>query len=181
MAEPAPYLKTREWVVIIVYISLMAAITLVTQVIVPKHRPEASQIHLIQDNQIEASISGAVEKPGLYSLKRGSTTQDLIALAKPLRNAQISKINLHAKLTQGRHIKIPSLETVCLRIEGAVEVPLTLAVAKGTKLKELFDCVAFTETADTRALLKERVVRDGETVVIPEKKRKTREKYCKKT
>jgi protein involved in polysaccharide export with SLBB domain len=160
---------------------MILAITLVTQVLVPWHQPKFDELHIIRDNMIDVSISGAVESPGMYRIKRGSMVKDLVALATPLKEANITKVNLTTRLTQGRHVKIPLIETVTIRIDGAVEVPITIKVVKGTKLKELFDCVAFTETAETKALLKERAIRDGETVTIPEKKKKAREKYCKKT
>lgn len=181
MTSSQEFLKTREWIIVILYCGLMLTLTLITQVIIPKERPKLQLEHQLKSNLIEVSIAGAVESPGLYKVVKGSAIQDLIALAKPLPSADVSKIKLATRLVQGRHIKVPEFEMVTIRIEGEVETPVTIKVVKGTKLKDLFDVVAFTETANQNALLKNRPARDGETVKIPKKKGKTREKYCKKT
>lgn len=181
MTPTTEFLKTREWVIVIFYLAMMFTITLITQVIVPKERPTHQIEHVLRSNMIDVSITGAVEAPGLYKVPKGSTIKDLLALAKPLTKANISKIKLGTHLSQGRHVRIPEREMVTVRIEGEVEESVTIKVEKGTKLKELFDFVAFTETANPNALLKNRPARDGETIKIPKKRGKTGEKYCKKT
>lgn len=176
MNESTEYLKTREWIIIIFYCGTMLFITLLTQILVPSEKPNSHHIHYPQPSTIEVSISGAVETPGIYKVEKGAQVQDLIALAKPLSNANLSKLKMTTVLAPGRHIKIPQIETVTVRIEGAVESPTTIKIVKGTKLKELIDEVTLLENADKRALLKQRPARDGETIIIPEKKGKSKRK-----
>lgn len=154
--EASPYLKTREWIIVILYCGILAAITLVSQVLVPRERPELIYEHQIKSPFIEVSIAGAVEFPGIYSLPKGSITSDLIKKAKPLPNADLTKLKWTARLLPGKHVRIPFIEMVTVRIEGEVVEPITIKTEKGTELKQLFDIVAFTDFADKTSLMKKK-------------------------
>ncbi len=181
METSKPYLKTREWIIVILYCGVLAAITLVTQICVPAQKPLSGGYHVLKSSEIEVSIEGAVKRPGIYILDRTSLVKNLLALAVVTNEADLSKVNLNSKLRQGRHLKIPKKERVTVRIEGEVEDPVTLTAEKGIKVKDLVAHVNFTERAESKVLLKKRIVKDGETITVPAKKSKNREKYCKKT
>lgn len=53
---------------------------------------------------VEVTIEGALEHPGVYRVKKGSTVQEAIALAKPLETANLRRIKLDSKITRRRKI-----------------------------------------------------------------------------
>lgn len=175
MAQGGAFIRTREWLVIILYTTLVGAITLITQFLVPLSEPRDGKLHELIKTTLDVSVSGAVAKPDIYILKKGATIGDLLAKAEVLAEADISKIKLTTRLTQGRHIHVPKLEKVTIRIEGEVESPITMTVAKGTRLKDLFGRVHLKKEGDPMSLMKQRTARDGETITI------RRKKDCKKT
>ena len=132
MDEEKTFIKTREWLIVILYATVVGTITLITQFLVPLSEPDEGALHQLAPNTLDASVSGAVARPEIYSLPKGAKVADLLAAAEVLPEADLSKIRLASRLTQGRHIHVPLQEKVSVRIEGEVEAPVTMTVAKGT-------------------------------------------------
>ncbi len=58
--------------------------------------------------QITVHISGAVEKPGVYSMKMGSRVQDGVNRAVSLADADLQGLNLAAALKDGQKLVVPA-------------------------------------------------------------------------
>ncbi|WP_227767565.1 helix-hairpin-helix domain-containing protein [Zhaonella formicivorans] len=69
--------------------------------------------------EILVHISGAVEKPGVYSLKSGSRVNDAVFLAVPLAEADLDALNLAAPLVDGQKIPVPKKGEAPPQIAGA--------------------------------------------------------------
>jgi competence protein ComEA len=50
---------------------------------------------------------GAVDHPGVYQLPQGARVADVLALAAPLPKADLTSINLAARLTDGQQVVVP--------------------------------------------------------------------------
>lgn len=57
---------------------------------------------------IMVKVEGAVEFPGSYRVKRGSSLKEAIEMARPLARANLSKLSLKAPLTKKMRIFVPS-------------------------------------------------------------------------
>lgn len=62
--------------------------------------------HYIVDQFIEVKIEGEVEFPGTFRVKRGTCVQDVIEQAKPLLEANMSRLKLTSKVRHGQTIKV---------------------------------------------------------------------------
>lgn len=57
---------------------------------------------------VTVHVTGAVEKPGVYTLEEGKRIDDAVKLAVPLAKADLGMINLAAVLQDGRQIYVPA-------------------------------------------------------------------------
>ncbi|MBC7324017.1 MAG: ComEA family DNA-binding protein [Moorella sp. (in: Bacteria)] len=57
--------------------------------------------------EILVHVAGAVEKPGVYRLPRGSRVHDAVALAQALPEADLDALNLAAPLADGQKVTVP--------------------------------------------------------------------------
>lgn len=121
--------------------------------------------HHIVDPEIAVFIEGEVEHPGHYRIKRGSTIHDLILLAIPSPDADLSHIKLENKLRKSHVVKIPS-KYVTVYLEGAVIVPGPVKLLKGARLQDLISMVQFQEGADIEKLRRKRRLKDKEVITV---------------
>ena len=70
-------------------------------------QPVAEQV---QEIKITVCVSGAVAKPGLYEVTKGSRAQQVIELAGGVTDeADMDRVNLAQLCKDGGHIKVPRL------------------------------------------------------------------------
>jgi hypothetical protein len=55
---------------------------------------------------VEISIKGAVAKPGVYQVKKGTLVQEVLQMADPLPTANLKKIKQDSKIIRRRTIDI---------------------------------------------------------------------------
>lgn len=84
-------------------------------------------------------VDGAVVKPGVYRLREDARVETAIAAAGGLASdADQSRINLAAKVTDGQKIYIPKIgESVSSSIDGSVSRLININVATQAELEEL--------------------------------------------
>ena len=56
---------------------------------------------------VVVDIAGAVRRPGVYRLPSGARVLDAVKRARPLPSADVSAVNLAARLTDGEQVVIP--------------------------------------------------------------------------
>jgi competence protein ComEA len=56
---------------------------------------------------VVVDVSGAVRRPGVYRLPAGARVQDAVRRARPGPKADVSTVNLAARLTDGEQIVVP--------------------------------------------------------------------------
>lgn len=104
-----PKLPVHEWIAVAFAIFLLF---LVTAIIWIKDSTDSSSVdtgtpHYIVDQEIEIKVEGAVEKPGSYKLKRGTTIQEVLALVNPTSEADLTHLKPDKKIRKGQVIKVP--------------------------------------------------------------------------
>ena len=81
-----------------------------------KKLAEQPVVEQVQDIKIIVCVSGAVAKPGLYEVTKGSRAQQVIELAGGVTDeADMDRINLAQLCKDGGHIKVPRLSKARLK------------------------------------------------------------------
>ena len=162
-----PQLPIHEKLAVIIIIAGMVFLTLLTTF---NQGPEPRQInptpHYMSDPEIEVYVQGAVQNPGSYKLMQGANVGDVLNLAQPLDDADLSKVKMQTKARRGQVIKIPKIETLTVYLEGAVKTPGPVLMRKGAKLQDLLDNVKFAENANLKPLNKKRKLKDKEVIRV---------------
>ena len=69
--------------------------------------PEPSQEpHYVVSPYIEVTVKGAVAKPGVFQVTKGTLVEEVIQMAEPLETANLKTIKLDSKITRRRTINI---------------------------------------------------------------------------
>ena len=97
--------------------------------------PRGKPVELLPPQPLRIHVAGAVARPGVYSLPRGSIVQEAITAAGGLQgDADLARLNLAQPLEDGRRIEVPLLvESVAssgvLLAGSKVRLPLNSATA----------------------------------------------------
>lgn len=95
-----------------------------------------SKVAIVNEREREAihvTISGMVEKPATYELAQGSTLDDLLELALPLENADLSTLSASMPLYEGDVIEIKEKGCTCISINTASQEELMRITGVGEK------------------------------------------------
>ena len=101
---------------------------------------EQPVVEQLQEIKVTVCVSGAVVKPGLYEVTKGSRAQQVIELAGGVtEEADMDRVNLAQLCKDGGHIKVPRLSKARMKklaaekngrtsINGGTEKPGKIAV-----------------------------------------------------
>ena len=103
-----PQLFLHEYLAVLVIIGFFAMLTLIT-IFRQESLPGDLQAegHFLKPQIIEVFVQGAVELPGPYKVKTDSKVNQVIALAKPLNEADLMRFKPTSKVRPGQVIKVP--------------------------------------------------------------------------
>jgi competence protein ComEA len=90
--------------------------------------------------RVAVHVSGAVRKPGLYTIDDGSRVADVVARAGGLKpRADLTALNLAAPVVDGQHVIVPRRVAPGSAAAGAASAtgPVQLSVATVEQLDEL--------------------------------------------
>lgn len=116
-------------------------------------------------NEIEVQVIGAVNHPGTYFIKKGTTVKDLLEKAEPLPNADLRKIKKETVVRHGTVIRVRRKPQITIYLKGAVWEEV-VSVPKGTRLRDLKNYITFHEEADQKSLEKSRKLKDQEIIEV---------------
>jgi protein involved in polysaccharide export with SLBB domain len=159
-------LYPHEWLVILFLIALFVILTLATHSCESQSLPQDEMTsHYIVNQYIEVSVEGAVENPGKYTIKKGTTVKDLLDIAKLTTSADLRHLKQDRVLRRGQIIKIPEFETIKIILQFE-NFSLDLELKKGTKLQDLPLLYTFESDIDLRKFQKKRRLKDGEIIRV---------------
>lgn len=164
-------LPCHEWVVVV----LLIVIFIISSIIIYIRDQDSLSTtkntnHHMQD-ELQITIQGQVLKPATYKLKRGASMAELLALAEPLPEADLSRIKNSRKLKPDEIITIPAKAMITVFVEGYVERVGFIEVPKGTRINELSKYVKFLPVADEKKINKKRLLKDQEVIIVPARKK----------
>lgn len=114
-------LPQREWVVVGLIAVGMLVLALVTWIRGDKTTATIDAPHYLVSQEIEVRIEGAVEKPGLYTLKRGAVLSEALELAVPSPEANLKKYKMDRILRDGQTIKVPAIKVKKSEVRNAAQ------------------------------------------------------------
>ena len=164
MTENLPF---HEWLIILLLVCMMTILSVVTYIKEDTFTPLTESGHALFSNEIRVYINGAVSKPGWHVLKKISTLKDLLVLAEPLPDADLTKFKVSARLKHEKHIYVPAIDKITIYLEGAVVNPGYLQIPKGTTTQELTQYVEFQKDANLKIIKQKRRLKDEELIYIP--------------
>jgi protein involved in polysaccharide export with SLBB domain len=173
-------LPVHEWLIICLLIAFIAVLTLTTY-LNRKNLPLPTESpHYLISPEVQIKIEGAVEKPGFYTVLKGTTVRQVLEQAVLLPEADQSRLSLEKKVRDGQRLRVPLQEMITVFIEGAVESSIVLKVPKGTRLQDLIEKIRFLPEADQQKLQKKRRLKDREVIDVPVKNSKKPRKTSRK-
>lgn len=122
-------------------------------------------------HEIVVAVSGAVALPGLYTVPKEYALPTLLSLSQPLPDADLSK---DLKLSHPTSadvdcwaLHIPSQSFVTVVLAGAVAKPGFYRFPKGSRISDIAAIVPLAPHAASSWLKRRRLIRDGETIIVP--------------
>lgn len=174
MSDPSediqPTLHVHEWLAVAILVGLLMLLAAIALFSGESMMPDRiGSPHHIVDPEIDVFIEGEVEYPGQHRVKRGSIVSDLIALAVPTSDADLSNIKSDKKLRKSQVVRVPS-KYMTVYLEGAVVTPGPIKLSRGSQLQDLISLVLFEEGADIEKLRKKRLLKDKEVITVSKDK-----------
>jgi len=162
-------LESSEWILSASLVVILASLFIISRC--HEHRKKSQLIALSDavEHPVNIVISGEVFRPGVYPALPGTRIGDLIKKSRPKRFADLRAIELDRPIDKPLDIAIPLLSEISIRIEGAVIEPLDLKMPPGSRICDLKSKIQCERDADLHYLKRRRLLKDGETVVIPRK------------
>lgn len=166
-----PSLGAHEWLAVLTIVGFLLLLTCVVIIerentSMPLERGGGREFHL-KAQEVNVHIEGAVAKPGTYRVKAGMSIEEALKKAEPLPNASFSKIRLKSRVRNGQNIIVAEKPMITIHISGAVENAETIKVPKGTRLLDLENLVTYNADADIKKMSRKRVLKEGETIIVP--------------
>ncbi len=133
---------------------------------------KASQVGAPRERKIiavDVSIDGHVKKPGVYAVARGAPIGEVLRKAHPKKFADLRAIRLEDPISHPLSLNIEPLKELNVQIVGAIQNPGQFRVPPGTRISDLKKNLSLSASADLAYFKKKRMLRDGETINVPEK------------
>lgn len=158
-------LNPREWVIVTIALSLFGALTFLS---LTADKAIPAQPVTYNKPVIEVMLKGAIERPGVYRLKEGTTLRELLNLVQVNPSADLRRYALDKPIRTGSFLQIKERSMVTMRIKSPAGEEHTLTVPRGTSLEAVIPTVKGLVTQDTdfSPLRKKRKIREGELIQL---------------
>lgn len=168
-------LLPREWLALGVVAGLLATLSLTVVLNRPGRLPDVGEpVSLFLPQTVEVEILGAVAHGGLYSLDRGATLADLLALSIPLEGADLRGFDLEHPLRNRQRIEIRRGETIEVELFGEGVRPELVRLPDGATVGDLLKLAELEPDAALWRLRKRQLLHDGDRIEIRKKRQKVR-------
>lgn len=134
---------------------------------------------ILPDRSICIEISGAVKRPGFYSIRSGTPLHKVLHRARPFSQADLFHPKIEGSYWKNADGKIYLESSCCITIEvpekfeifleGAVVEPRSLWVASGSRICDLKNRITMNSQGDRAFFRRTRLLKPGEVLKIPEK------------
>ncbi len=165
-----PKLPAHEWLIIVLLITALLLLSLVTLIWRRDKLPPIEAQHELTTELVQVTVQGAVERTGVFEMRKGCKFKELWELCRPLPDANLTRFKPNQFIRDGQVVIVPLKEYITVYLKGAVTPQGALRVMKGMQVRELKGLVELFPDADREKLNKSRRLKDQETIHIPLKK-----------
>lgn len=131
----------------------------------PHYQPDPNNLPT-PTKQVQVLVTGCVEFPGSHWVEPGTALAEVFERAQPTAEADLRRYKKDTVIKRPRKIHIRPINTIKVFVDGAVDLPTTLELRKGTRLEEIIEKLHFTENADIDKLKRKRCLKDGESIWV---------------
>lgn len=158
-------LKVHEWLAVVLILSIFSFLIINTaaqpaRAVLPV--PSAS-------SEFEVFVRGAVAYPGIYRLPSPLLLGEILEIAGVEPDADLRRFNKNQKVQRSRQIKVPLRAMIAVEVRGALALPGSYRLPKGSTLGDLFGQLSLPADADLRAFRLTSKLKDGQIIEIPAK------------
>lgn len=168
--NPPEDLKPREWAIVALFAFMFIGISVLSLVrsnfdFKPPHASHPSE-------EITVKVTGAVARPGTYTVAKASALSLLLALSEPLPTALLTdKVRIRHQEKEAV-LHVPSQEGIRVTFKGAVIREGEYLLPHNTRICDLGQYLECAENTDPRFMKRKRLLKDGESITIPYLERK---------
>jgi hypothetical protein len=163
-------LEASEWILSFSLVLILASLLAISRF--HEHRKK-NQLTACAETfvpPVDIAISGEVTHPGIFSAVPGTKIADTIKKSRPKCFADLRGIDLERPVEEPLELVIPRLSEIMIRIDGAIATPIELILPVGSRICDLKAKIEYAPDADLRFFRKRRLLKNGETIVIPREK-----------
>ena len=174
-----PQLSRPEQLLNRTFLLLLGSLFIYSQWVATPEEELPDQVQ--SDYPISIEISGAVANPGVYTVPSGTPLQKALRRSRPYKQvdlalSQIADPAAYWTDPQGAiylenscHIEVVAPPHFEILLAGALLSPGPLRVVAGSRIRDLKNQIALKPEADLTFFRRTRLLRPGETLLIPEK------------
>ncbi len=144
--------------------------------------PEGELLDPVQsDHPISIEISGAVARPGVYTVPSGTPLQKALRRSRPYKQADLALSRIAdpaaywtdpqggVYLDNSCCVEVVAPAEFEIILAGAVVTPGPFRVVAGARVRDLKKQIVLTSEADITFFRRTRLLRPGETLLVPQK------------
>jgi hypothetical protein len=162
-------LEFTEWILAFCIVVVLASFLIIARLHEQKKNVQLEEFLKEKKEVFKIAISGEVLHPGVFSCQAGARLGDAVKKSRPKRFADLQGLDLDSPVKSSLEIVIPKLTQVSIRVVGAVVEPIELSLPPGSRISDLKTKVACKEGADLKFFKRQRLLKHGETIEVPER------------
>ena len=173
MSPESPSLHKAEWVL------FLAMVLLILSSLVIAKKTSFRSLQKLRAEEcsfpkqiLSIEVLGCVQRPGVYKVPQGVAVRSVLRKARPKPFADLQAIFLDRILDESCSIYLPVLEKISIAVSGAVKENILIVLPAGSRFSDLKGKVVLSEDADITIFKQRRLLKNGESVVIPVRDKK---------
>ena len=163
-------LEFTEWVLSFCIVIALSSFLIIARLQEQKKNVQLEELLKGKKEIFQIAVSGEVLRPGVFSCQAGTRLGDIVKKCRPKRFADLDGVGLDRPVESSLIIDIPKLQALSVRVVGAVAEEVELEMPPGSRISDLKSKVACKKEADLKFFRRKRLLKQRETIEVPEKK-----------
>lgn len=156
--------EPSEWTLILSLSFILASLFIISQINSYRSTPSLIFSAPSQPAPVTITLSGAVQRPGAYTVESGTPLAQVLRKARPKTHANLQNYNLEEPLLTDTTLQIEERPIITVTIDG---VEITLPA--GSRICDLKGKISLEPDADPQFFRRKKQLRHGEKIEIPKK------------
>jgi hypothetical protein len=170
MQNRPPSLQISEWILFFSFVCIILSLFLVSKVTSARSLDSlraAEKPLRLPVEMLSVEIRGSVQKPGIYSVPKGTTARIALRKARPKPFADLRSLALDQILEEATSFDLPALKEIHVEVRGCVVENRTLTLPVGSRISDLKGKLDLTPEANKAFFKRQRLLKEGEIIEVP--------------